>query len=164
MKRQNFSTIVILLLVSTLLCGCGGSHKEKTILEHKHVFPEQKWNRFQEFKHEVEIKNTDIMYGISLEVVCTPDIETDNIPIVFSIYSPEGGEAHTLSTIYLKERMSFTGDETPTGDRIILHTIYPARSFTEEGTYTLKFYQKVPKYDLIGVKSGTIRMYTVPEK
>ena len=78
MKIQNFSTIVILLLVSTLLCGCGGSHKEKTILEHKHVFPEQKWNRFQEFKHEVEIKNTDIMYGISLEVVCTPDIETDN--------------------------------------------------------------------------------------
>jgi gliding motility-associated lipoprotein GldH len=163
MKRQNFSTVVILILVSILLCGCGGSHKEKTILEHKHVFPEQKWNRFQEFKHQVDIKDTETLYGISLEVVCTPDIQTDNIPIVFSIYSPGGGEAHTLSTIYLNEKSSFTGDENTSSDRIILHTIYPARSFTEEGTYTLKFYQKVPKYDLIGVKSVKIRMYTVPE-
>lgn len=163
MKRQNFSTIVILLLVSVLLCGCGGSHKEKTILEHKHVFPEQKWNRFQEFKHTVDIKNTEIMYGIELEVVCTPDIQTNNIPIVFSIYSPEGGEAHTLSTIYLNDRSSFSGDEATEGDRVILHTIYAARNFNEEGTYTLKFYQKVPKYDLIGVKSVKIRMYTVPE-
>lgn len=161
MKKQNFSTIIILLLASLLLVNCGSSRNEKTIMEHKHVFPENKWNRFQEFKHEVEITDTETMYGISLEVVCTPNIKTDNIPVVFSIYSPEGGESHTLSTIYLNQNSSFVSDKESKEDRILLHTVYSARNFNEQGTYRLKFYQKVPKYDLEGVKSVTIRMYTV---
>lgn len=163
MKKQNFSTFFILLFACITLCNCGSSHREKVILESKRTFTEAKWNRFKEFINEVEIKDTTANYAIILEAVVTPDIVTDNIPIVFSIYSPDGGESHTLSTIYLNNQTEFNNEDAPASDRVILHNVYASKTFNASGKYRFKYYQKYPKYDLEGIKSITLRIKTVPK-
>lgn len=164
MKKQKFCTLFVLLISCLTLCNCGHSNKEKIILESKRTFTEAKWNRFKQFINEVEITDTSANYAIILEAVVTPDIVTDNIPIVFSIYSPDGGESHTRSTIYLNPQTEFNNAEIPAGDRVIQHKVYASRSFYASGKYKFKYYQKYPKYDLEGIKSITLRIKTVTEE
>lgn len=156
--KKSFNPLFLLLIIiflsfSILTTGCGGNSPQ-VVVEKKTVFKDANWNRFHYITHKIDIEDTVSRHEIQLEIEFLPEISTREIPIIFSITSPDSSLSHIRTKINLSEN-----PKSP-----YTQIIHPAKYFNQKGQYTFHYFQKTSKFDLYGIKSVTMKIVRVPEK
>ncbi|MDL2297127.1 hypothetical protein LJC53_03760 [Bacteroidales bacterium OttesenSCG-928-C03] len=142
-------------LIFILLLTLTGCNNEKTIVEERHVFPENNWN------HE----NRLVTYNVKIDGMpnpCKVILELDHahktdlvIPITVSIKSPDGGTT--------SRRVSFVIDKNHQADpNCAVAEVYPQKYFNVAGDYEFTILRKWDKYDFPANKALTLKVLKMP--
>lgn len=147
---------IALLFCLVLVSGCKQSGDD-VVGDFKHVFPAEKWLRFNDngndiesnyIIHEVDIEDTAAVYTITLDFRYTPRISENNIPLVFSVISPDGEESHVRPTLLINDK----------NRGLVSKVVYPVKYFKVPGTYKIRFFQKTTKMVIDGAVSTNVKV------
>ncbi len=139
-----------------IISGCKQSGDE-VVGDFTHEFPAEKWLRFNESAgdvesnyiiHEVDIEDTAAVYTISFDFRYTPRISETNIPLVFSVISPDGEESHVRPTLLINDK----------NRGLVSKVVYPVKYFKVPGTYKIRFFQKTTKMAIDGAVSTNVKV------
>lgn len=153
---KKIINIGFIFCLALLFTGCVGTGEE-IVGSYTHEFPNGKWLRFSEngddveayyIVHDVEIKDTAAAYTITLDFTYTPRLSEMNIPIVFSVISPDGEESHVRPTLLI----------TDVNRGLISKVIYPVKYFKTPGIYKIQFFQKTTKVVIDGAVSTKVKV------
>jgi hypothetical protein len=150
------------LIISSLFLILTSCNKDKPFFSETKKFKSNNWNydeRFVVFEKNIEGSATP--YEIYLDLDLEKDLEVDEFPITFSIYSDKGEETHK-QVVYFFPVVSDNGVAAPKGAKILTKLVYSEKYFNNSGLYTFKILRKHSKYDLYDVKAITLRI--VPKK
>ena len=148
-EKLNFK-IITLLILSILIVSCNGN-QQNILAEKKTIFKENKWNRFHYITHEIDIQDTISPFQIELEIDYLPSLSAKDIPVIFSIISPDGAESHIRTNLDLSK-----STETPFSS-----IIHPQKYFNQSGKYSYRFFQKTSQYDIECFKSVTMKIVKI---
>lgn len=149
----KFSLSLLIPLIIFLLAHSCIHKKEEVIFEQKIVFQDDKWNRFHYIMQNIPILDTTSRYQIALDIAYLPNVSCKEIPLIFTIISPDSALSHVRPLADLSQ-----SDHSPYS---IL--IYPTKYFNQKGDYTFRFFQKSTQFDIDGIKSVTLKVVRIPE-
>ncbi len=148
--------IAFMFCLAMAFSGCTRV-SDKVVGDFTYTFPAEKWMRFNEeagdvvanyIVHEFEVADTASAYTITLDFRYTPRISEMSIPIVFSVFSPDGEESHVRTTLLITDK----------NKGVVSKVIYPVKYFKTPGTYKIQFFQKTTKMLIDGAVSTNVKV------
>ena len=148
--------IAFMFCLAMAFSGCTGV-QDKVVGDFTYTFPAEKWMRFNEtagdvvsnyIVHEFDIEDTAAAYTITLDFRYTPQVSETEIPIVFSVFSPDGEESHVRTTLTITDK----------NKGFVSKVVYPVKYFKTQGTYKIQFFQKTTKMLIDGAVSTNVKV------
>ncbi len=150
--------VIPILIICLTLLSCG---KNKSIVEEKREFVGHVWNRFSPEKYEFDVNNIEKYYNIDLTIsVDTTLFRYNSLPLTVNLYSPTSEHRMFYAEIPLKENGRWKG-EMDEGQRKVTTHIRTFFSFNSKGTHNMEIGQATSQYDLEGIQSMDLNIYTV---
>lgn len=160
--KHSFIKLTTILILSLLVFATSSCNKNKPFFEETVVFKDKNWNHDQRsLVFEKKIEGSETPYEIYIDLDLEKDLDLDEFPITFSIYSDQGEETHK-QIVFFFPVMSDNQIIAPSGPKILTKLVYSEKYFNTSALYTFKILRKSSKYDLYDVKSVKLRV--VPKK
>ena len=158
MNNRLTTTLSIILLLCLAMTACS---RNKTLIEEEREFAGHVWNRFTPEKYEFDVHDKDEYYNIDLTVTVDTDLfRYSSLPLTVNLYSPTSEHRMFYAEIPLKENGRWKG-EAEEGMRKVTSHIRTFFSFNTEGNHKLEIGQATSQYDLEGIRSMDLNIYTV---
>lgn len=150
--RKKFSIPCLFLSLSLFMASCGDGDVFKQYKE----LPGYKWERIEKGKsvvfENINIKNTDNSYDISVMIRHTPYVNEEKISFKMLITSPSGITRESVHTIALKDRNGDKWIGDALGDYIDIEEVCKKYiTLPEKGLYTIELVNMGKKYETLGV-------------
>jgi len=147
-----------ILFICLILFSCG---KNKSIVEEEREFAGHIWNRFTPEKYEFDVNDIEKYYNIDLTIsVDTALFRYNSLPLTVNLFSPTSEHRMFYAEIPLKENGRWKG-ELDGAQRTATTHIRTFFSFNSKGTHNLEIGQATSQYDLEGIQSMDLNIYTV---
>lgn len=146
--------LLIAMMGVCLLCSCNN----KKIIDEKHTFDRNIWNRFTMEEFSFNVPNIDDYYNIDIMVaVDTLRYRYDMVPLAVNLISPDGERRRILTSVALKEKDRWRG-EMQDGYRTAQGRTRSYFSFNKKGEYHMEVGQQTSQYDLEGIHSVAVKI------
>jgi hypothetical protein len=162
MLKEKSKILFLLMLVSSfIIVGCG--NKEKVLYTQSTTFINDDWNfEHRKLLYEMDV-NTDKPCKIILELLCTKELTAEQVPLTFSIYAPDGSEAHTSSTANFTSQYDDMTNSVKGDLTTYTIVLYKQKYFNVTGKYKFQLLQTYEKYNLLGIRSATLKIIETKE-
>lgn len=150
MHRKMKRIVLVLLVLSCGLLGCGPQEKGRELIQRS--FYNTIWERFDNVDAEIEITEPTT-FNLSLQISFTEDYPYDYIDLVFVVFTPEGDRYRAKEYIpKLKDADGQWSAEQVDGGYTFDILINKDLQISDKGTYRFHIEQKMPITPLVGVK------------
>ena len=160
MKHNNVWIFSVFISIIALFSGCSDGRETTEI---KVVFPNSVWNRFAPMEAKFEIINTNKTYEVAVSLGVMNGFALDDVPFEMVITSPDGQENIINKTIVVKKEGKHVGKiygDVWTTEQIV----YPAKQFSQAGTYAVFIQNRTQYYDLQKTESLSFIVRPVKNK
>ena len=161
--NRLYNPIIALIFIVTLCVTTSCNHdKEKVIAQETFSFLNDNWNFEQRliiFEKEI---NTNKPCKIVLDLCCTKEFTAETLPVTLSLYDVEGSEFHRNNTFNFTMKKDMT-EKVEGNLTTYTLTIYPKKYFTVKGKYKFRLLHTYYNYNLLGVRSVTVKVLEMKE-
>jgi hypothetical protein len=160
-RIYNPIVVLVVIVVSGFAISCNFG-KEKVIAQETFSFLNDNWNfeqRLITFEKEI---NADKPCKIVLDLLCTKEFTAETLPVTLSLYDAEGGETHRSNIFNFVQKKDITEKVEGSLTTYSL-TLYAKKYFNITGHYKFRLLHTYYKYNLLGIKSITVKVIELKE-
>ena len=147
-----FNYVAICCMLLMVSCG------DKNIVDERHTFDGDRWNRFSPEQFNFSVGNIENYYNIDITAaVDTALYRYSELPLMLILEAPGGEERQFYGTVLFKDNDRWRG-QIKDGYRTASGRIRSYFSFNNKGTHHLRVSQATSQYDLEGIHSVTLNV------
>ncbi|MBQ6238643.1 MAG: hypothetical protein IJK07_10560 [Bacteroidales bacterium] len=152
--KTYLSKLLLAAMAMLVLTACG----KRVLIDETHSFADNTWMRFEPEQFEVNVKNIDVPYQVTVSLQYDTTLVTgDALPLVVEFFADSNARHTLFPEIRLVDRGQRRGTKV---DRFctVVDTIDRCRLFNEEGTFTYRIKQRTSKYEIGGIAGLGLRV------